>query len=91
MHYISVLSALVASVSLVAAAPAAAPGADQFVRPNTNLRSLVKNQEDDPPPDKFVRPNTNHLSLIKTSEDDQGTWVTDEEKITNYVAKYWFY
>lgn len=27
------------------------------------------------------------LRLIKTSELDPGTWVTDEEKIVNYVAK----
>ncbi|KAF6795052.1 leucine aminopeptidase [Colletotrichum sojae] len=28
------------------------------------------------------------LRLIKTSETDPGTWVTDEEKITNYVNKH---
>lgn len=27
------------------------------------------------------------LRFIKTSETDPGTWVTDEEKIVNYVAK----
>lgn len=27
------------------------------------------------------------LRLIKTSETDLGTWVTEEEKLTNYVAK----
>jgi len=27
------------------------------------------------------------LRLIKTSPEDPGTWVTEEEKITNYVAK----
>jgi leucyl aminopeptidase len=27
------------------------------------------------------------LRLIKTSETDPGTWVTDEQKIVNYVAK----
>jgi len=59
MLYVSVLSALVAAASLVAASPAT----DKFVRPNTNLR------------------------LIKTSEADPGTWVTDDEKISNYVAK----
>ena len=59
MHYVSVISALVASASLVTAVPAT----DKFVRPNTDLR------------------------LIKTSEADPGTWVTDDEKITNYVAK----
>ena len=27
------------------------------------------------------------LRLIKTSETDPGTWVTEEEKLTDYVAK----
>jgi len=27
------------------------------------------------------------MRLIKTSETDAGTWVTEEEKITNYVSK----
>lgn len=39
-----------------------------------------------PATNKFVRPNTD-LRLIKTSEADPGTWVTDDEKISNYVSK----
>jgi hypothetical protein len=30
---------------------------------------------------------TEELRLIKTSEADPGTWVTEEQKITDYVAK----
>lgn len=39
-----------------------------------------------PAAEKFVRPNPD-LRLIKTSHADPGVWVTDEEKIVNYVAK----
>ena len=28
------------------------------------------------------------LRLLKTSEDDPGTWVTEEEKIKNYMLKH---
>lgn len=39
-----------------------------------------------PPTDVRVV-NDGNLRLIKTSEADPGTWVTEEQKITNYVAK----
>ncbi|KAL2061552.1 hypothetical protein VTL71DRAFT_6929 [Oculimacula yallundae] len=39
-----------------------------------------------PPTDKRVA-NDGRLRLIKTSEADPGTWVTEDQKITDYVAK----
>lgn len=39
-----------------------------------------------PATDSTVQVNPD-LRFIKTSEGDPGSWVTDEEKITNFVAK----
>lgn len=39
------------------------------------------------PPTEARVANDGNLRLIKTSEADPGTWVTEEQKITNYVAK----
>ncbi|EKD15430.1 peptidase family M28 [Drepanopeziza brunnea f. sp. 'multigermtubi' MB_m1] len=39
-----------------------------------------------PPTDARV-PNDGNLRLIKTSEADPGTWITEDMKIRNYVAK----
>ena len=39
-----------------------------------------------PPTDGRVA-NDGTLRLIKTSESDPGVWVTEEKKITQYVAK----
>lgn len=39
-----------------------------------------------PPSDRSIRIDKG-LRLIKTSEADPGIWVTDEEKIVNYVSK----
>ena len=41
-----------------------------------------------PPTDGRVA-NDGTLRLIKTSESDPGVWVTEEQKITQYVAKYY--
>ena len=39
-----------------------------------------------PPSDGLIHVEPD-LRLIKTSETDPGTWVTEDEKIENYVAK----